>query len=288
MCTPDGIHLCTWNLDVNRSFGQSMQYRKRVAVKAVDSQLYSKGRFFFIDWHPPSLPRQFVQLVTSLGSGRMAPLEPARRNRHKRICRCAKASQASFCNNWPLEVRIDETNRMSLSFVYRLLFTPDILTHLHKRTRLFHPFFCITQPFSSSQRLCYLTVWPIALWTSHSFWIKLFTLLWIEGILCTIHNALFQVSILLHSYTSSNPPPSRTCISRVLHPWNFFCILHPSSISASKVQSLCYLRLLPYFFQNSYTIGTLPMKAFSWLCSQAAPGAGHNALLLSVTGGSWR
>ena len=157
MCTPDGVHLCTWNLDVNKSLGQSMQYnRKRRAVNSLDSQLYSKGRFFFIDWHPPSLPRQFVQLVTSLGSGRMAPLEPVRRNRHKRICRWTKASQAFFCNYGPLEVRIDETNRMSLSSVTRLLSTPDILTHLHERTRLFHPFFCITQPFSSSQRLCYL------------------------------------------------------------------------------------------------------------------------------------
>ena len=44
----------------------------RLAVKAsLDSQRYTKGRFFFIDWHPPSLPRQFVQFVTSLGSSQI-------------------------------------------------------------------------------------------------------------------------------------------------------------------------------------------------------------------------
>ena len=98
----------------------------------------------------------------------------------------------------------------------------------------------------------------------------------IEGILCTIHTVLFQVSLLLHSYTTSNAPPSHTCISTALHPWNFFHILHPSSISCVQSSK----SLLPSIVTRAFFRIRTPMAHCWW---QPSPAGFHLQLLKRAT-----
>ena len=75
---------------------------------------------------------------------------------------------------------------------------------------------------------------------------------------------------------SSDPPPSHTCISKVLHPWSIFHILHPSSISSMQSSK----SLLPSIVTRAFFRIRTPMAHCWW---EPSPAGFHLQLLKPAT-----